>query len=476
MVAAGGTAPYAWRMAAEYLSTLDAALLSLETDAQQLNILAILLIEPDPDIPQSQHYRVARDRIEARLPLVQMFCRRLQSLPGFSNPVWEDESDLAVDPHMHQAVLVEPKDLQALGRLAGEIASRPLRRDRPLWEMWLVDELEDGRIAVICKVHHAVLDGTSGIGSLAGFFDLEPHAPEVEVPPLPEPHSLTAGDRARESMRGSLRWARDFVRSAPRVASMLVQAAQRLGDPDLALPLTGPRLSFNHALTPPRTVEFTSVELSRLKEIRRAYGATLNDLLIAVCAGALRLYLIDHDELPNRPLVAAIPISERSLEDPNGGNRFSTMFYGIPVHIEDPVERVAATTRTASSAKEFYEQSGHELLQSVASLLPPKTINPAMHVVSSLRLAERVPPIANLMISNVRGPDFPLWIAGGRVTQMLPMGPLIEGMGLNITVVSYLDTVSFGFQVCPDLLPDVAQLAGYIDDAVAELEKAAPTA
>jgi diacylglycerol O-acyltransferase / wax synthase len=461
-------------MAAEYLSTLDAALLSLETAAQQLNILAVLLIERDPDVPQSEHYRVARDRIESRLPLVSLFCRRLQSLPGLSNPVWEDEPDLAVDTHLHQAVLDPPHDLRALGRIAGEIASRPLRRDRPLWEMWLIDELEDGRVAVICKVHHAVLDGASGVGSLAAFFDLEPHAPPVVVPPRPTPHTLTLGDRARESIRGSLRWARDFSRSAPRVASMLVQAAQRVGDADLALPLTGPRLAFNRALTPRRTVEFTSVELSRLKMIRRAYGATLNDLLIAVCAGAMRLYLIDRDELPDRSLVAAIPVSERELEDALGGNRFSTMFYGLPVHIEDPVERVAATTRTASAAKGFYDQSGHELLHSVAALLPPKTIQPAMRVASSLRLADHVPPIANLMISNVRGPDFPLWIAGGRVTQMLPMGPLVEGMGLNITVVSYLDTVSFGFQVCPDLVPDVALLASYVDDAVTELEKAAP--
>ncbi|HYL53364.1 MAG TPA: wax ester/triacylglycerol synthase family O-acyltransferase [Acidimicrobiia bacterium] len=461
-------------MAAEFLSTLDAALLSLETSAQQLNILAVLLIEPDPDIPSAEHYRVARDRIENRLPLVSMLCRHLQTLPGLANPVWEDEADLAVDTHLHQALLDPPKDLRALGRIAGDIASRPLRRDRPLWEMWLVDELEDGRVAVICKVHHAVLDGASGIGSLAPFFDLEPHGAPVVVPPRPEPQRLTTADRARESVRGSVRWARDFARSAPRVASMLVRTAQRVGDPDLALPLTAPRLSFNRALTPRRTVEFTSVELSRLKEIRRAYGATLNDLLIAVCAGALRLYLTDQDELPDRPLVAAIPVSERGLEHEVGGNRFSTMFYAIPVHIEDPAERVAATTRTAAAAKEFYEQSGHELLYSLASMLPPKTISPAMHAVSALHLADRFPPVANLMISNVRGPDFPLWIAGGRVSQMLPMGPLLEGMGLNITVVSYLDTVSFGFQVCPDLLPNVAQLAGYVDDAVAELEKAVP--
>src|ERR1700730_16917129 len=178
-------------MAAEYLSTLDAALLSLETEAQQLNILAVLLIEPDPDINRQDHYRVARDRIESRLPLVPMGSRRLQMLPGLSNPVWTDEPDLAVDSHLHQALLDPPKDLRALGRVAGDIASRPLRRDRPLWEMWLVDELEDGRIGVICKVHHAVLDGASGIGSLAGFFDLEPNAPPVVVPPRAKPHSLT---------------------------------------------------------------------------------------------------------------------------------------------------------------------------------------------------------------------------------------------------------------------------------------------
>ncbi len=235
-------------MAAEYLSTLDAALLSLETEAQQLNILAVLIIEPDPDIAREDYYRVARDRIESRLPLVSMLCRRLQTLPGFSNPIWEDEPDLAVDTHLHQALLAPPKDLRELGRIAGDIASRPLRRDRPLWEMWLTDELEDGRIAVICKVHHAVLDGSSGVGSLAGFFDLEAHAPPVVVPPRPEPHSLTIAEQARESIRGSVRWVRDFARSAPRVASMLVRAAQRVGDADLALPLTGPRLAFNRAL------------------------------------------------------------------------------------------------------------------------------------------------------------------------------------------------------------------------------------
>src|SRR5205814_877069 len=192
----------------------------------------------------------------------------------------------------------------------------------------------------------------------------------------------------RESLRGSLRWGRDFIRSAPRVASALVGVAQNARDRDLALPLTAPRLSFNRALTPRRTVDFASVELSRLKQIRRGYGATLNDLLTAVCAGALRLYLIDHDELPDRPLVATVPVSERELEHGIGGNRFSMMFYGIPVHIDDPVERVAATTRMAAAAKKFYEDRGHDLLQSIAAMLPLKTIAPTIPLMSSLPLPE----------------------------------------------------------------------------------------
>jgi WS/DGAT/MGAT family acyltransferase len=458
---------------AEHLSTLDAALLALDTPAQQLNVLAVLLIESDGQVDAVEYYRGARDRIENRLPLVLPLCRRISELPGLAHPVWEDEPDLAVDTHIHVAALEPPADLHALGQVAGDVASRPLRRDRPLWEMWVAPDLDDGRSAVICKVHHAVLDGVSGMGSLAGFFDLEPNAPPIEVPPREEPHVLTFGERARESVVGVMQWARDFARSAPRVANVVLQAT-RERDADLALPLTAPRLSFNHALTPRRTVEFTSVELSRLKQIRRAYGATLNDLLIAVCTGALRMYLMEHDELPDRQLVAAIPVSERGLDDGPGGNKFSSMFYGLPVHIEDAAERVAATTRSASAAKSFYEASGHELLGSIAALLPPKTIGPAMHMASSLRLADRVPPIANLMISNVRGPDFPLYIAGGRVTQMFPMGPLVEGMGLNITVITYLERVSFGFLACPDLLPDVDKLSRYIEDAVTELEKAAP--
>jgi WS/DGAT/MGAT family acyltransferase len=223
-----------------------------------------------------------------------------------------------------------------------------------------------------------------------------------------------------------------------------------------------------------RSVELTSLELDRLKPLRRAFDVTLNDILVALCASTLRSYLEDIDELPKGPLVAAIPVSERGLEDKPEGNKFSSMFYNLPVHIKDPAERVEYIARSSGMAKDFYEQVGRESLQSLASLAPPSMIGPAMNLFSSLRrIIDVVPPLANVMISNVRGVDFPLWVAGGKVAKMLPMGPLLEGAALNITAASYMDSVSFGFQACPDLVPDLDKLAEGVHHALIELEATA---
>ena len=384
-----------------------------------------------------------------------------------------------MDAHIHQAVLDPPGDLRALGKLAGDVASERLRRDRPMWEMWLVTGLEHGRTAIVCKVHHALLDGTSGLGSLAAFFDLEPHGQPVPVAPVPRRPPLSGVQLVAESLDAGARWRREFSQASSRIGDLVRFVTRHTDDPDrnpdLALPFSTPRLTMNGALTSRRCVEFTSIELSRLKPIRRALDITLNDLLVAICAGALRSYLIHKDELPDRPLVAAIPVSERELGEAPEGNRFSSMFYNLPVQIEDPMERVRATVRSAVTGRDAYQQVGRHSLQALASLAPPRTLGPAMRLVSSLRLGDVAPPFTNLMISNVRGTDFPLWVAGGKVLDMLPMGPLLEGSGLNITVASYMDSVGFGFQVCPDLVPDYELLVDGVHEALIEIEKVAPS-
>jgi WS/DGAT/MGAT family acyltransferase len=344
--------------------------------------------------------------------------------------------------------------------------------------MWMVTGLEGGRNATICKVHHALLDGTSGLGSLAAFFDLEPYVEPIDVLPLPPIPSLSTLELINESLDASARWRQDLLKAGPRVFDMVrsvtEQARRQDRDPALALPFTGPKLTMSGPLNARRSVELTSLELDRLKPLRRAFDVTLNDILVALCASTLRSYLEDIDELPKGPLVAAIPVSERGLEDKPEGNKFSSMFYNLPVHIKDPAERVEYIARSSGMAKDFYEQVGRESLQSLASLAPPSMIGPAMNLFSSLRrIIDVVPPLANVMISNVRGVDFPLWVAGGKVAKMLPMGPLLEGAALNITAASYMDSVSFGFQACPDLVPDLDKLAEGVHHALIELEATA---
>lgn len=462
----------------ERLSALDRALLACETPNQQLNVLAIMVVDADPEVPRSEYYRIARDRIQERLPLVPSLRRRLRSLPGWGLPIWEDDPNLVVDAHIHQAILPAPGDLHQLGKLAGEIASRPLQRDRPLWEMWLVTGLEEGRNASICKVHHALLDGTSGLGSLAAFFDLEPYVEPMDILSAPPVPPLSTMELINESLDASARWRQDLLKAGPRVFKMVrsvtEQARRQDRDPALALPFSGPRLKMSGPLTARRSVELTSIELDRLKSLRRTFDVTLNDVIVALCAGTLRSYLEDLGELPKGPLVAAIPVSERGLEDKPEGNKFSSMFYNLPVHLKDPAERVAYISRSSGLGKEFYDNVGRESLEALAALAPPSMIGPAMNAFSSLRrIADVGPPPVNVMISNVRGVDFPLWVAGGKVVKMLPMGPLLEGAGLNITAASYLDSVSFGFQACPDLVPGLEQLTEGIHHTLIELESAA---
>jgi diacylglycerol O-acyltransferase / wax synthase len=463
----------------ERLSALDGALLSSERANQQLNVLAILIMEPDPEIDRVDYYQATRDRVQERLPLVPVLRRRLRPLLGLANPIWEDDPAVVIDAHIHQAVLEPPGDIHALGKIAGEITARPLSRERPMWELWLVTGLEDGNTAFMCKVHHALLDGASGLGSLAAFFDFEPHGEPMAVPPATFRPPLSTRQLLNESLDAADLWRQEFLKEAPRVVDLVRFVMKHARNPDrdpaLALPFTGPRLKMSGPLTARRAVSLTSLELSRLKPLKRAFGVTLNDILVALCAGTLRAYLKHTDESRNRPLVAAIPVSERQLDDAPEGNKFSSMFYNIPVHIEDPVERVRFTARSALLGKEFYDQVGRQSLQSLAALAPPLTVGPAMGLLSAVRkVTDVIPPVMNLMISNVRGVDFPLWVAGGKVVNMLPMGPLMEGAGLNITMASYLDSVNFGFQACPDLVPDLDVLADGIHDALSELDKVAP--
>jgi diacylglycerol O-acyltransferase len=233
----------------------------------------------------------------------------------------------------------------------------------------------------------------------------------------------------------------------------------------------------NGAITAHRKVAFVSVPLADVKAVKQAFGVTVNEVVLAVASGALRSYLMARNELPDRPLVAAIPASVRT-DDPAGphGNQVSAMFAALHVDVDDPVERLLATQRSARAAKQVHEELGGSTLQEWAELAAPIVFGRAVRAYSSLRMAERHRPIISLVVSNVPGPPFPLFVAGARLVSVHPLGPIFDGCGLNLTVMSYLDRVDFGFLACREIVPDVERLAAAVPEALAGLQQRSPVA
>ena len=390
--------------------------------------------------------------------------------------MWVDDDDLHLDRHLHHLVLPGDGGLAALSDVVAEIASFPLPKDRPLWEAWFVEGISKEEVAIIAKIHHCAVDGVSGIYTLAEFFDLEPYpaprAATVRPAPRARPKAWEVG---RATVGDLMHRPESVVRGVWHLGHSAVAMANGRSGP-APLPFSGPRQSYNRALTPRRSVAFTTIQLEDIKKIRKNLGGSVNDVLVALCAGILREYAIDHGETPTRPLVAGVPVSERTPEHGSAGNRISFMFYSLPIHCADPATRLSEVTRSADATKELYERTGRGLLGSVAALTPKAVVGPLMRLVSGMHVADHTPPVANVIISNIRGPELPLFVAGARLKTLFPMGPLLEGVGLGVTVVSHDDEVAIGFLGCEDHLPDIERLAEDTHLEVARmLDAVAPT-
>ncbi|HKY15737.1 MAG TPA: wax ester/triacylglycerol synthase family O-acyltransferase [Microthrixaceae bacterium] len=456
----------------ERLGPIDRALLGLETDCQMMHVLAVAVIEPDPGVPRHALFERFQQRVDDRLPLVPALGRTLAETGGINGPVWIDDEDLDITRHVLRTSLPAPGDLTALAEAVGVLASSPLERDKPLWEFWFVDGLAGGEIAIVCKVHHAVLDGVTGVASLALFFDLEaqpPVTPPLERHPEAAPSTY---ELAREAVGSTLEWAASLPRAVPHLVGFLGELVGMRAEDEAAVPMQAPKLAMNGSLGPTRQVSLLQVARSDLDEVRAETGGTLNDIIVTVCAGALRRYLLERDELPDRPLVAAIPVAEHEDPDHPSGNHFGTMFFALPVHLDEPLDRLEFVSRSARVAKTVHERSGRGSLAALLGLAPAALLKAPMAVVSRLGLIARIPTPINLVISNVPGSRVPLFLDGGRVSDIFPMGPLFEGCGMNLTVVSYVDRVGFGFQACRETVDDLEFLAAAVPEAVRELRKA----
>ena len=314
-------------------------------------------------------------------------------------------------------------------------------------------------------MHHSLIDGASGVEILSALFDLEPDPqptasdiePEWEPEHVPNDMELLAfGAVSLVQRPGKL------IKAANNLGRGVVRAVQRAreNELDVTLPLTAPRLTMNRSITPHRKVAFASVPLADMKAAKNALGVTVNDIVLAVTAGALRTYLAQRGELPDQPLVAAIPTSVRAADDREMGNRVSTMFASLPVEIENPARRVDAVRRsTVGCEADARERRERQRSRSGQRSPRPILFSGVIRLHARLRFGERVRPAINLIVSNVPGPSFPLYLAGARLVALHPLGPILDDAGLNLTVMSYLDHVDFGFIACRELVPDVDALA-----------------
>ncbi len=466
------------------LGGTDALFLSLETPSWHQHVGGLSIIDPEDRVITFDEFVL---KVTERLPYAPKFKWKLKETPfGLDRPMWVDDEDFDVRRHLRRIALPSPGGAKELGEVVGTLASSQLDRRRPLWEMWFIEGLAGGKLALFLKYHHCLLDGVAGASLATVLLDLDPDA-TAPLAPLPSPEEAMAGrspsdlelvgrvllDQARRPLR--------LARYATGMAGKGLAALQSMtGDEENRAILKAPVTPFNGRVGPRRELAFASVSLADVRALRNRHDVKVNDVVLAVTAGALRRYLDKHDALPDSALVCAVPVSTRPEGDRSLDNQISNMFVSLATEIDDPLERLQAIKRSTQSAKAMRNAVGAREIQSIGEVASPLILGSAIRAVYRTSLMSRIPLRVNTVVSNVPGPDVPLYMCGGKVLAIFPSSVILEGMGLNVTVISYLDRVDFGLHVDPDLVPDVWTLAGEIPAAISELmhasELGAPTA
>jgi WS/DGAT/MGAT family acyltransferase len=460
----------------ERLTGLDASFLYLETPSLHMHVAMTAVFDPST-MPGGYSFERVKEFIDSRVHLVPPFHRRLIEVPfNVNHPVWIEDPDFDLDYHVRRVGVPAPGGPRELGELAGKIASTQLDRSRPLWELNVVEGLADGQIAFVAKVHHCAVDGVSGAELMVHLFDLEPDAegPPRQERPAPD-HVPTDAELVAHAAASRLRRPLQMLPLAGRTIGSVGNLLRNRLDPESptgATPLTAPATPFNASISPHRNVAFSRISLADVKAVKDAAGVTVNDVILAVCSGALRRYLEGRRALPETSLLAVCPISVRTGDDDSGSNVVSAMFCSLATDVNDPAKRLAAIHDNTRAGKDEHRAIGGEMLQEWAEYASPATFGLASRLYSSMGLADLHRPIHNVIISNVPGPPFPLYFAGAELQAAYPMGPVMEGAGLNVTVMSYRDSVDVGFMVDRGLLPDVWDLADAVEPAFAELQRA----
>ena len=476
------------------LTGLDTSYLNMETSTQFGHVNSITILDPSTMVG-GDPYATFKRTVEERLHLLEIYRRKLVSDPlGLDNPYWVDDPDLDLEFHIRELALPPPGDDAQLAEQVARLAGRPLDRSRPLWEWYVISGLEGGLVGLFTKLHHATIDGASGVELLHVLLDTEPEGKVIEPPS--EPWVPEAMPSQADLLRRAL-WA--YVMRPRKVlqlqARMLRATGDMTGNPafrriaaDLArrpgsrrdasessVPTRlAPSTPFNRTITAHRRFAFRTLRLSDAQIVKRAFGVTVNDVVMALCGSVLRRYLLGHQALPDEALIAMVPVSVRTGDESDTySNRVSGVTSSLHTDLEDPADRLLAIHRSMAAAKELQRAIPADVLTDMTQFTPPALAAQAARLASRIKIADRMKLPFNLIISNVPGPRQPLYLSGGVVKHYYPVSGVADGMGLNMTVQSYLDNLDFGLVACRELVPDLWDLCDMLPEAMDDLLSAA---
>lgn len=461
------------------LSGLDSAFLALESEEWPAHVVCLTIVDASDTGGRIDHAAFKRT-LAARLPRLPLLGRRLVASPwGLARPHWVQDPGFELDDHVHRATLAAPGGRRELSAMAAEIYRHRLDRDRPLWDWWVVEGLENGRVAHLWKVHHACIDGRSGAAMQEIFFDADPQAGPPEPAPIAPPvvaHGTLAPpegwDAVREGVASLAGTPVRVARQLGRLGQGVVQAALT-GRAGQALPLNVPRTRYNEPIGKERAYGFCTVSLSDVKLVKNAFGVKVNDVVLAIVAGALREQLSTAGELPAQQLVASVPVDATHGGERAGGNMITGMLVGLATDVVEPAERLLCIHENANAAKAVQSAMGGELLTGLAEAPPPIVLGLLGDLYRETRLASVLPALCNATVSNVPGPRAPLYANGQKVEAFHSMGIIADGFGLFIGGMSYHDQVDIGVLADKEALPDPFALADSIVEQLNLLLKAA---
>lgn len=479
------------------LTSLDAQFLAVESGRTYGHVGSLCVYDPSTAPGGELTIKDLCRMVSERLHLLPPFRWKLVNVPlGIDLPYWVEDPDFDIDFHIRESAIPPPGDDAQLAETVSRIFARPLDRSRPLWELYLIHGLPDGRVALLTKVHHAVVDGVSGNEILTVLLDPSPEGKEIP----PDERAGKHGERVPSDVEMLARGVAGLPLQPLRALKALPTTLPALTEvpganafpvvPALSKGLSklrgmagapvspeileitsarAPKTSFNGRISPHRRFAFGSLSLDTVKDIKNELGITVNDVVVTLCASAVRQWLIDRDELPRTPLVAMVPVSVRAPHERGTyGNRISALIVPIPTDVAHPRDRLVRAHELLRSAKANHAALPASLLTDATAFIPPAVA--ALAARTTIDLLSRTRPPLNLVISNVPGPRESLFCAGAKLEKLVPVSVVVDGVGLNITVMSYRDHLDFGIVTDQGQIPDAWPFIDHLHSALDELQ------